>query len=665
MKEMKATKRHILSAMAVGAAVFITLCGCSSTRIGRTLSRRPVSISLVDTPSSAGTRWEGLPIPDTLLVHDDEGREQIIMRAVRDEDGEMVAQDVLKAAYVQARFRHVAEREGLVRLEFLLRVPGEIVRDDWQLRFRPVLTLLGDTLSLDRVYLTGKDFRRSQLRGYERYERFLSSIVEDTTLLVNRWQLELFIQRNIPELYSLRRDSSVVDAARFESIFGVNEREAIEHYTRAFLVRRNSRRIQRKASVFSRNVRVPLGGEGIRIDTVPTPGEDFIYTYSETIRTRPGLRKAEITLDGSIYDSDRRIYDIPMTSPLTYYISSLSSFADTSIHYRKVVLERVARENTACYIEFEKGSSRVDPLLGNNPSEMGRIENNLRSLLTSEVFEVDSILVGASCSPEGSYHLNRNLSRERSLAVGRYFENFVSSLRDSLSRERGVVMGLGDEDVPGGTSGESAITFLSRPDPENWRMLDRLVEVDSTLSPSEKRDYFLLGESLPGDLDLREERLSARPYYRYLRERLYPRLRVVRFEFFLHRRGMVKDTLSSTVVDREYMGGVSALLSHDYRGALDILRPYRDFNCALAYCALGYNASALEILGTLPRDERVDYMLALIYSRRGEVEKAMEYFLSSCRKNPSFVHRGNLDPEISSLLRQFPGDELDRILDGE
>ena len=48
-------------------------------------------------------------VRDTTLVTSDEG--PIIMNAVRDEDGNMVATDVLEAASVTARFRNVAERE--------------------------------------------------------------------------------------------------------------------------------------------------------------------------------------------------------------------------------------------------------------------------------------------------------------------------------------------------------------------------------------------------------------------------------------------------------------------------------------------------------------------------------------------------------------------------
>ena len=42
-------------------------------------------------------------------------------------------------------------------------------------------------------------------------------------------------------------------------------------------------------------------------------------------------------------------------------------------------------------------------------------------------------------------------------------------------------------------------------------------------------------------------------------------------------------------------------------------------------------------------------MLAIVYSRLGEIEKAARCYEEACRQNPGFVHRGNLDPEISRL----------------
>ena len=138
-----------------------------------------------------------------------------------------------------------------------------------------------------------------------------------------------------------------------------------------------------------------------------------------------------------------------------------------------------------------------------------------------------------------------------------------------------------------------------------------------------------------------------------MREILYPRLRTVRFDFHLHRKGMVKDTLQTTVLDEEYMAGVHAIRERDYETAIRILRPYKDYNAAVAFCAMDYNASALDILEALPETDQVHYLLAVIYGRQGRDEEAVEHYLKACRMTPSYIHRGNLDPEISELIKRY------------
>ena len=38
---------------------------------------------------------------------------------------------------------------------------------------------------------------------------------------------------------------------------------------------------------------------------------------------------------------------------------------------------------------------------------------------------------------------------------------------------------------------------------------------------------------------------------------------------------------------------------------------------------------------------------------RGNEQMAVQCYLHACAKEPSYVHRGNLDPEISALIKAF------------
>ena len=583
-----------------------------------------------------------------MVVEDPDGNQVLIMRAVKDENGEMVATDVLQAARVTARFRNVAERSGRVDLNFRIIVPEAMQDREWQLRFYPDLFVQEDSVRLDPILITGEAYRKAQLKGYEHYRRFLDSIAADSTHFVDRFQLEMFLRRNLPDIYRYKTDSTAVSDEEFRSHYGITERQALEHYTNQLVVRRNRRKVGRKDDMFRKYVKVPIVTEGLRLDTVIiSPDGDILYDYVQSIHVKPTLRKATVLLSGDIYEEDRRIYRVPRTDPLTFYISSISGLSDDAVRYKTVVTERRVQANTACYIDFEQGRAEIRKETGHNREEMARIEGNLRSLLQNKDFDLDSIVVTASCSPEGSYEHNRRLSMRRSESVSDYFESFLRHYRDSVRRS-GFHIGLDDtyrEEAP------AEIRLLSRNNPENWTMLDALVREDGSLSEREKEEYARTESA--GQPDLREQRLQKLPSYRHIRESLYPRLRTVRFDFHLHRKGLQKDTVHTTVVDSVYMRGLQAIRDREYEQAVTLLRPYKDYNTAVAFCAMDYNASALEVLEPMERTDKVLYLLAILYSRRGDDRKAVESYLKACRLNPSFVHRGNLDPEIAGLIRRY------------
>lgn len=590
---------------------------------------------------------------DTITVKDSEGNSMFLMKAIKDEDtGDMVASEVIDAAVVTARFRNIAERKGKVDLRFQVIVPAEMQDTDWQLRFYPDMFILGDSLRLDPVIITGSRYRKAQLRGYEHYYRFLASIETDSTRFIDYRQLERFLQREIPDIYYYKNDYSEVSDEVFYSHFGTTEQEALEHFTNKMKKRRNARRLASKDRMYQKYIKFPIAAEGVRLDTViDEPSGSVIYNYVQTINTRPHLKKADIVLSGEIYDRDRRIYIIPRTEPLTFYISSLSSFADETEHYVTRVIERKAKADVSYRIEFAAGKSDVQLQRGDNVQQIGYVKDNLMDILQNEVFDLDSIVVIANSSPEGSWSANSALSRRRGQAVVRYFEDFVKEYRRSVSADAGYSI---DEDgrVRRNSFSVPNIRFISRSVPENWEMLDRLVRDDSRLSDEQRAMYFSL--SGVSDKDVRESRMKGDDYYHLLREEFYPRLRVVDFAFHLHRHGMVKDTIRTTERDERYFEGLQKLKDMKYEEAAAILGPYQDYNAAVAFMGCERNVSAMLVLqGLEERTPQVNYLMAILYSRTGNEEAAVQCYLNACREEPSYIHRGNLDPEISALIKLY------------
>ena len=649
----------------IGALTALTLVpSCSSQRKLAAIKRGNPAASLVlGKDMYVPEIKEARVLRDTLRIKDDDGRELLLMKAFRDEEtGDMVATETLDAAKVTARFRNIAERHGKVDLSFAIIVPGAMQDSKWQLRFYPDMYMLGDVERLEPVVITGNAYRKAQLRGYQQYNRFLSRIVSDTTRFVNLKALEIFLRRNIPQLYAFKTDSTYVSDEHFYTIYGVSEQEAVEHYTNKIARRMNDRRKDRLDEMYRKYVKVPIVTEGIRLDTVMVGDNgDFIYNYIQTIVTRPRLRKVDIVLSGDIYESDRKLYAIPESSPLTFYISSVSGLADQTEHYVTKVIERHADANTTSRIDFQVGKSNIDLDLGDNRRELGRIRRTLTALLENEEFLLDSIIVTASASPEGSESLNWRLSRSRSESISRYLDDQIKVLWDSLDRRNGLRFNAAGHRIK---SVPPRIPFISRYRGENWDRLDYLVDQDDYLTEGDKSRYELMGR-VP-DLDGREALLARERFYPYLREKLYPRLRTVAFDFHLHRKDMVKDTIHTTVLDSTYMRGVRALTNMDYDGALALLRPYDDFNTAIAYMGLDRNQSAMAILSRLKPTASVNYLMAILYARQGNEQEAVARYLRSCRQDASFVHRGNLDPEISHLIKAYRlnGDDGEEVPPG-
>ena len=373
----------------------------------------------------------------------------------------------------------------------------------------------------------------------------------------------------------------------------------------------------------------------------------------QTLRTRPRLKKVEVVLSGAIYEDDVKLYTMPDTPPLAFYISSLSDLASPIERYVKKVVERRVTGHTSCELAFRSGRWELDEGLADNRAEMARIRKQILELEGSETFLTDSIVIEAFASPEGSLQANALLTKRRAAAVAGHFSEVVAHYRDSAARSAGFRVSVredGSEAIGPAPEAAPALRFLSRSRGENWTLLERLVEADTCLTPAQKTAFQAV-MALPAGK--REKALKEQPYYPHLRQNLYPRLRRVTFDFYLSRRGMVKDTVHTTEPDTVYRRGLELLRERDYTAALELLRPYRDLNTALACLALELNESALHILRALPRTPQVNYLMALLHARRQEDELAVQCFMDACREERSLFFRGNLDPEIHVLVERY------------
>lgn len=137
----------------------------------------------------------------------------------------------------------------------------------------------------------------------------------------------------------------------------------------------------------------------------------------------------------------------------------------------------------------------------------------------------------------------------------------------------------------------------------------------------------------------------------------------------------INDLVDRTLIERlsgedhtQYQEGLNRLAAYDYKGALDILNQYPDFNSAICLSALGHNDNAILLLDKLnPATPRMDYLRAIIYARQGHHEHARDFLLHSARRENSLAFKADIEPEFASLFDKYPDlkDELTLIGEGE
>lgn len=558
---------------------------------------------------------------------------RIIMNAVADEEsGEMIATEELNEIVVEAKFKHVAERNGMVDLVFELSVPIELQKSMWQVRFTPQFYYLGDTLNGDRILITGERFREVQNWGYSMYNNYVDDITPDN-MVKSAFEMgkmrEKFIGRN-------------------GHIPGVEE-----YYRKNLLEKINENKGKYIGKIYNQFVKDPFPASGVRLDSVlyDKSLNGVRYFYTQGIKTRRDLKRVEMVMSGEIYTNGRKLCNLEATPPLTFYISSISAFTDQKERYLKKVISKNLYLNTIYNIEFNKGEWRAETNFKDNAFEFAAIKKNLAEIIENEDYVMDSILITATCSPEGILRVNEKLSKQRGEYLKNFVSDYVTSYMDSLQKS---VWEINMDENWNGTKNDTLtdfninnikITEIS----EDWEALERFIGSDTLIQQKEKiLEYFKIA-----DLDERERNLRKLPEFSHILENIYPKLRRVKFDFKLHRKGMLKDTVHTTVLDSIYMSGVEALNDRDYKKAVSILRPYNCYNTAVAYVCMDYNKSALEILEKLPRDAKRDYMLAVVHSRLGDEKLAVEYFVNAVEQDEAMRHRGNLDPEISTLIKKY------------
>lgn len=476
------------------------------------------------------------------------------------ENGERIMAMQIQEVTIRATTRTLPERLGKVTIDFVIDMPRQLQGTCRSIAVIPYLHKYGEAHPLQDITIRGGLFSRVQDRDYWQYNKYLHVF-----------------------------NPSEIGAER----------------------------------AFARFVKYPYS-EGSRLDSIVQHPGHISYYYSQEVPTDETSKTMLVTLQGWVMALDESYYKLPPSDTLTYHVSSMLSFADTTTRYKIKIIEKYATVQDRNYIQFRLNDTHVLDSLGRNAAELDKIRTRMAGLIGQREFFVDSIVLTASASPEGRYARNSTLAQGRAHALKGYLRKCIGPQVDTLIQIRWIA--------------------------EDWHELTTRIRSDENL---QHRAEILKLIDTDSDPD-RRERTIRELYpqdYQYLKESVYPSLRAVTMRYDLRRVGMVKDTIHTREVDTAYMRGINLLQKRKYAKALYILNDYRDRNTVITLLSLGYDAQALEMLNGLERSHTTEYLKAVACARLGRKTEGREHFLKACELDERMLFRGNLDPEIAELLK--------------
>ena len=476
------------------------------------------------------------------------------------ENGERIMAMQIQEVTIRATTRTLPERLGKVTIDFVIDMPRQLQGTCRSIAVIPYLHKYGEAHPLQDITIRGGLFSRVQDRDYWQYNKYLHVF-----------------------------NPSEIGAER----------------------------------AFARFVKYPYS-EGSRLDSIVQHPGHISYYYSQEVPTDETSKTMLVTLQGWVMALDESYYKLPPSDTLTYHVSSMLSFADTTTRYKIKIIEKYATVQDRNYIQFRLNDTHVLDSLGRNAAELDKIRTRMAGLIGQREFFVDSIVLTASASPEGRYARNSTLAQGRAHALKGYRRKCIVPQLDTRMQTRWIA-----EDWP-----ELATLILSHDTLQHRAEILKLIDTDSDPDRRERT----IRELYPQD-------------YQYLKESVYPSLRAVTMRYDLRRVGMVKDTIHTREVDTAYMRGINLLQKRKYAKALYILNDYRDRNTVITLLSLGYDAQALEMLNGLERSHTTEYLKAVACARLGRKTEGREHFLKACELDERMLFRGNLDPEIAELLK--------------
>ena len=311
-------------------------------------------------------------------------------------DGERVGALAIEEVTIVAKMRSLPERNGKVTIDFMIKIPKELLGRGSSVVITPCLHRLGGEESLQELTIRGITFDRLQRRDY--------------------WQYEKYINRH-----------------PYDSV--------------------------RVAEIFNRFVKFPRHQDP-RLDSLSEHRSHITYYYSQDVPTDKIEKRMLITIKGQVVGLDKSRYTTPPSDTLTYLVSSMLSFLDRSPRYRIKIIDKYKTIEDRHHIRFRVNETRLIDSLSNNGQELDDISVLLTQVIEQQEFHVDTITLTATASPEGGYAHNNQLAERRAESLRDYLVErcgncvgemlTVRWIAEDWTRLRELI--IEDEEVPNGES---------------------------------------------------------------------------------------------------------------------------------------------------------------------------------------------------------------------
>ena len=492
----------------------------------------------------------------------------------------------LDEVQVVAKSKSVPERNGEVSIDFIIRIPKIMMKTDWNITVSPIMVNGDRKIKLDSINIRGRENSAFNERMAVYKER-----------AAKRWE-------NTTE--HLEGRTGLVFSARN---------------------RRNQKALAHKR-VLQVEEEIAKKGWGLRLDTVIQADEQFFYYYNQSFPALDLEPRLQVAFNAHVTNCAGDRYAMEQGDTLVYNISSMMQFLDRTPRYKRYMIQRRVTDSATANIVFNVGQSAILDTLGDNRTELRKIAEKIEELNKGNEFVIDSIVMTAYCSPEGSEAANRELAKNRAKSLQQYLKPVIST--NAMAEDLLVVKWSS----------------------EDWDRTRELIAKDDAIL--NKTDILRIIDTQK-NLDTRENQIRSTfpTEYEHIRRHIYPQVRSVDFRFYLARRNMVEEFMYTDVIDTLYADALKLMDKRRYKEAMPKLLEYEDWNTAVCYMSLGYDGSAWNILINLPKTSDRQYLMAILAARMGRKEMAMQLYQEACKMDESKVMRGELDPEISKLIKEF------------